>query len=71
MSMMQGASGLSYSIRGRRQRSVPRGFDLKRLSRPLGIRPLPQITSSDLDISILGQLPAAELTLNDHLEPVL
>jgi hypothetical protein len=32
-------------------------------------RPLAQITSGDLDVAVLGQLPATQLTLRDHLEP--
>jgi hypothetical protein len=32
-------------------------------------RPLAQITPGDLDVAILGKLPATQLALYDHLEP--
>jgi hypothetical protein len=31
--------------------------------------PLPQITTCDLDISIVGQLPPADLALHNEFEP--
>ena len=31
--------------------------------------PFPQITTSDLDIPIIGQLPAAKFPLSDEFEP--
>jgi len=32
-------------------------------------RPLPQVPPADLDVTIIGQLPLAELVLDDALEP--